>query len=373
MKITKITPFKVAPRWLFLKVETDAGITGWGEPSLEGQANAVIGAFKDMEGSIIGADPTRIEKLWQTLYRGAFYRGGPVVVSAISGLEHACWDILGKSLGVPAHALMGGAVREKIRLYKRVGGKTPEQLADNALAAVAEGFSAVKTAPIEGPMDLVDGADIIGGAVRRIETLRAAVGEAIDIGLDLHGRSSPAMSIQIIAALEGTRPFFAEEPVLPESVPGLVRVSRAVKTPIATGERLFTKWGFRDVIEQEAAAIVQPDLCHCGGIWEAKKIAAMAEAHFIAVAPHNPLGPLCTAASLQFDAGTPNFLIQEAGNLGGEGYLREPFVLDKDGFIPVPTKPGLGVEIDEEFIAHHSFDTWTNPIHQTPDGFITEW
>lgn len=372
MKITKITPFKVAPRWLFLKVETDEGITGWGEPSLEGQANAVIGAFKDMESRIIGADPTKIEKLWQTLYRGAFYRGGPVVVSAISGLEHACWDILGKSLGVPVHQMLGGAVRERIRLYKRVGGSTPEELAESGLKALAEGYTAVKTNPVE-QVDLLDGADIIHAAVRRVEALRSAVGDAVDIGLDLHGRSSPAMSIQIIDALWDIKPFFAEEPVLPEAISSLVRVARAVRTPIATGERLFTKWAFRDIIEQEAAALLQPDICHCGGILEAKKIAAMAEAKFMGIAPHNPLGPLCTAASLQLDACTPNFVIQESGSLGENGYLKEPFVLSKDGYIDVPTKPGLGVEIDEEFIAAHPFDTWTNPLYDTPDGFFTEW
>jgi galactonate dehydratase len=371
MKITKITPYRVQPRWVFLKVETDEGVTGWGEPSLEGQANAVVGALKDLEGRIVGADPTKIERLWQTLYRGTFYRGGPVTVSAISGVEQACWDILGKSLGVPVHTLLGGACRDRIRMYRGIGGGSPEELIDNAQAALARGYTAVKTGPMVAT-DMVDGADVIKKAVRRIEALRAAVGDAVDIALDIHGRLSPAMSIQVIHALWDTKPFFAEEPVLPESVGGLKRVAQSVRTPIATGERLFTKWGFRDVIEQEAAAIVQPDLCHCGGIWEGRKIAAMAEARFIAVAPHNPLGPLCTAACLQLDACTPNFLIQETGSLG-EGYLAEPFTLDADGYIPVPQKPGLGVEVDEEYIRAHSFETWTNPLYDTPDGFITEW
>ncbi len=371
MKITKITPYLVHPRWVFLKVETDEGITGWGEPSLEGQANAVVGALKDMEGRIVGADPTKIERLWQTLYRGMFYRGGPVTVSAISGVEQACWDILGKSLGVPVHTLLGGACRDRIRMYQRVGGDTAEELVENAQASLARGYTAMKTGPVAAT-DLVDGSDVIKTAVRRIEALRAAVGDEVDIALDLHGRLSPAMSIQIIHALWDAKPFFAEEPVLPESVGGLKRVAEAVRTPIATGERLFTKWGFRDVIEQEAAAIVQPDLCHCGGIWEGRKIAAMAETRFIAVAPHNPLGPLCTAACLQLDACTPNFLIQETGSFG-EGYLTEPFKMDADGYIPVPQKPGLGVEIDEEYIRAHPFETWTNPIYDTPDGFITEW
>jgi galactonate dehydratase len=169
------------------------------------------------------------------------------------------------------------------------------------------------------------------------------------------------------------KPFFAEEPVLPESIPGLIRVARAVKTPIATGERIFTKWGFRDIIEQEAAALIQPDLCHCGGLWEGKKIAAMAEAHFIGVAPHNPLGPICTAVSLQFDACTSNFVIQETGNLGEAGYLKEPFVINKDGYVDVPEKPGLGIEVDEEYIRAHPFEEWTNPIYETEDGFFTEW
>jgi galactonate dehydratase len=372
MKITKMTPYLVHPRWVFLKLETDEGIVGWGEPSLEGQARAVVGALHDMEGRIVGQDPTKIERLWQILYRGMFYRGGPVTVSAISGVEQACWDILGKSLGVPVHALLGGAVRDKIRMYKRVGGDSDEAAAEDALRAVSEGFTAVKMGPV-GPTDIVDGADVIRGAVKRVEAVREAVGDGVDIALDLHGRLSPAMSIQIIEALWDVKPFFAEEPVLPESIPSLVRVARAVKTPIATGERLVTKWGFRDIIEQEAVAIVQPDLCHCGGIFEGRKIAAMAEAKFIAIAPHNPLGPLCTAASLQLDACTPNFLIQETGSFGEAGYIKEPFVLGKDGCLPVPTKPGLGVEVDEEYITAHPFTSWTNPLYETPDGFITEW
>jgi galactonate dehydratase len=374
MKITGLTVYPVQPRWLFLKVETDEGITGWGEPSLEGQARAVIGALKDMEERVIGADPTKIERLWQILYRGAFYRGGPVTMSAISGIEHACWDILGKSLGVPVHALLGGAVRDRIRMYCWVGGDTTEALIESARAAMARGYTAVKTTPV-GPTDLIDGADVVNQAAERMGALRAAVGDGLDIGLDMHGRLSPAMSIQVIDALKEMRPFFVEEPVLPESVGGLVRVARAVTTPIATGERVFTKWGFRDIIEQEAAAIVQPDLCHCGGIWEGRKIAAHAETRFIALAPHNPLGPISTAACLQLDAATPNFLVQEHATqgLGDDGHLREPFVLGADGTLPVGQKPGLGIEVDEEYVKAHPFESWINPLYDAPDGFITEW
>ena len=374
MKITGLTVYPVQPRWLFLKVETDEGITGWGEPSLEGQARAVIGALKDMEERVIGADPTKIERLWQILYRGAFYRGGPVTMSAISGIEHACWDILGKSLGVPVHALLGGAVRDRIRMYCWVGGDTTDALIESARAAMARGYTAVKTTPV-GPTDLIDGADVVNQAAERMGALRAAVGDGLDIGLDMHGRLSPAMSIQVIDALKEMRPFFVEEPVLPESVGGLVRVARAVTTPIATGERVFTKWGFRDIIEQEAAAIVQPDLCHCGGIWEGRKIAAHAETRFIALAPHNPLGPISTAACLQLDAATPNFLVQEHATqgLGDDGHLREPFVLGADGTLPVGQKPGLGIEVDEEYVKAHPFESWINPLYDASDGFITEW
>jgi galactonate dehydratase len=334
----------------------------------------VIGALKDMEERVIGADPTKIERLWQILYRGAFYRGGPVTMSAISGIEHACWDILGKSLGVPVHALLGGAVRDRIRMYCWVGGDTTEALIESARAAMARGYTAVKTTPV-GPTDLIDGADVVNQAAERMGALRAAVGDGLDIGLDMHGRLSPAMSIQVIDALKEMRPFFVEEPVLPESVGGLVRVARAVTTPIATRERVFTKWGFRDIIEQEAAAIVQPDLCHCGGIWEGRKIAAHAETRFIALAPHNPLGPISTAACLQLDAATPNFLVQEHATqgLGDDGHLREPFVLGADGTLPVGQKPGLGIEVDEEYVKAHPFESWINPLYDAPDGFITEW
>lgn len=372
MKITQMTSYLVAPRWVFVKLETDEGVMGWGEPSLEGQPNAVVGALKDMESRIVGADPTKIEKLWQTLYRGMFYRGGPVTMSAISGIDHACWDILGKSLGVPVHQLLGGAVRTKIRMYKGVGGETPEQLADNALAQVAQGFTAVKTVPV-GPTDAVDGVDVIRKCVKTVETLRAALPDAVDIALDMHGRLSPAMARVLCDALRDVRPFFIEEPILPEHPSALAALGKMTPVPLATGERLVTKWAFRDVIEADAAAIVQPDLSHCGGITEARKIAAMAEAHFMSVAPHDPLGPLSTAACLQFDAATPNFLIQETGSLGDGGYLTEPFVLDADGTIAVSDKPGLGVEIDEDFVKAHSYETWTNPLYETADGFVTEW
>lgn len=373
MKITALRTYFVSPRWLFLKVETDTGLVGWGEPVVEGRARTVQTAVDELSTIVIGEDPRRIEHLWQRIYRGAFYRGGPVLTSALSGLEQALWDILGKSLGVPVYQLLGGAVRDRIRVYGRADGKTPDEMRTLGRQRVAEGFTALKTGLPESPMHLLDRPCTIEREVARIAALRETVGNEVDIAIDFHGRVSPAMAIQLARALQPHRPMFIEEPCLPENVDTLVTVARSTCIPIATGERLFTKWGFREVFEKQAAAIVQPDLSHAGGILECKKIAAMAETYYIPVAPHCPLGPIALAASLQLDACTPNFLIQEQVTLG-EGYLKTPFKLE-NGSIPIPTEPGLGIEVDEEAIqtrfAHDG--SWQTPQWTHDDGSVADW
>jgi galactonate dehydratase len=373
VKITKIEIFHVKPRWSFLKMSTDEGVTGWGEAIVEGRSRTVAMAVKELEPHLIGQDPRRIEHLWQVMYRGTFYRGGPILSSAISGLEQAMWDILGKSLGVPVYQLLGGAVRDRIRIYCHTGGSTPEEAHNNGKKAVEAGFTFVK-AGIPCPQRFLEPPAAVREAAEILEALRAGIGDNCDMGVDFHGRVGPALAIQIIKALEPiAKPTFVEEPVLPENVDALVTVARSTHIPIATGERLFTKWAFRSILEKQAAAILQPDLAHCGGILEGRKIAAMAETYFCAIAPHNPLGPINLAASLQLAACTPNFLCQEQVSLG-DGYLKTPFVA-KNGYIDLPTGPGLGIDIDEEAVLAKQYDgDWDTPrLFHEDDGSVADW
>ncbi|KPK65922.1 MAG: galactonate dehydratase [Planctomycetes bacterium SM23_32] len=370
MKITALQTFFVKPRWLFLKMHTDQGLVGWGEPVVEGWSQSVAAAVREMGRHLIGKDPRRVEHHWQAIYRGGFYQGGPVLTSALSGIEQAMWDVKGKALGVPVHDLLGGAVRDRIRLYGHVGWSRREDYFKDADLA-SRGFTAVKTSLFEA-VRFVEGKAFVDEVAARMAALRDTFGDAVDIAVDFHGRVSPPMAIRLAAALEPYQPMFIEEPVLPGNVDALARVARSTTIPIATGERLYTKWAFREVLEKGAAAILQPDLSHAGGILEVRKIAAMAEAHYAAIAPHCPLGPISLAACLQVDACTPNFLCQEQVNLG-DGYLKEPFVV-RDGYIAVPTGPGLGVEVDEEALAEKLYDgSWENPRLWHEDGSVADW
>jgi galactonate dehydratase len=371
MKITKLETFFVKPRWLFLKVHTDEGIVGLGEPIVEGRVQTVAAAIHEIGRYLIGQDPRRIEHHWQAIFRGQFYRGGPVLTSALSGIEHALWDITGKWLGQPIYQLMGGAVRDKIRMYGWIHGDSYGDYIESAKVGVDQGFTAFKVG-VPGPMNIVDTQQAVEDVVEMFAKIREAVGPKVQVGIDFHGRCSPAMSIRLAKALEPYYPMFIEEPVLPENVDMLALVARSTTIPIATGERLFTKWAFREVLEKQAAAILQPDLSHAGGIFEVKKIAAMAEAYYAAVAPHCPLGPIALAASLQLDACIPNFLCQEHVTLG-EGYIKTPFKVE-NGFIPVPTAPGLGIELDEEALADKFNDgTWETPQFRHEDGSVADW
>ena len=373
MKITRLQTFHVRPRWLFLKIETDQGITGWGEPTLEGRTQTVATCVAEMSRMLIGEDPRRIEHLWQRLYRGGFYRNGPVLCSAISGIEQALWDILGKSLGVPVYQLLGGAVRERVRVYGWIKGGATGDYIENFLHQVEERkFTAYKFSPIEACRH-IEMPEAMDRAEELVAAARQAAGKGVDLGLDFHGRTSPALARRLAQRFEKYDPFFIEEPVLPGDTAALKEFSRSTSIPTAAGERLFTRWQFQEVIEQQAVAVVQPDLAHCGGIYECRKIAAMAESRNITLAPHCPLGPIALAASLQVDACTPNFLCQEHVTLG-VGYLKQPFVVDA-GYIGVPTGPGLGIEIDEEAIANHRdfAGDWATPMFCTEDGCFAEW
>ena len=372
MKITRIESLFVRPRWHFIRMHTDVGLVGLGEPIVEGRARTVATAVSELAEYLVGQDPRRIEHHWQVMYRGTFYRGGPVLCSAISGVEQAMWDILGKSLGVPVYQLLGGACRDRIRVYAHCHGETPEELAAAARARAAEGYTALKTA-IEAPVRAIDTRAYVEAQAARIGAIRDAIPAGVDLAVDFHGRVGPAMAIRLAEAFAQFHLLFIEEPVLPDNVDALVRVARSTTTPIATGERLFTRWGFRELLEKGAAAVLQPDLCHAGGIGEVRKIAAMAETYYASVAPHNPLGPISLAAGLQVDACIPNFLCQEQVSLG-EGYLTQPFTL-RDGYIDLPTGPGLGIELDDAAVeAQRDDGSWQTPrLFHPDDGSFAEW
>jgi galactonate dehydratase len=371
MKITKLDLIHVKPRWLFLKMHTDDGLVGWGEPIVEGRTRTVEMAVRELESYVIGKDPRQIEHHFQAMYRHQFYRGGPVLCSAISGVEQAMWDLYGKSLGLPVYRLLGGPTREKIRVYAHAGGPTPAEAANAAKKRVAEGFTALKTG-FPGSVKLIDSPALIARCVEQIGAMREAVGDQIDIAVDFHGKFSPATAMRVIKELEPFHPMFVEEPCLPENVDTLVTIARSTTIPIATGERLFTRFGFREAIEKQAAAIFQPDLSHAGGIFECRKIAAMAETYYAGIAPHCPLGPISLAAGIQLDASIPNFVCQEQVSLG-VGYLKQPFVV-RDGYVDLPTGPGLGIEVDEEALKDHIFDgTWQNPQTYHDDGSVADW
>ena len=383
MKITKLELIKVKPRWMFLKMYTDTDIIGLGEPILEGHANAVEAVVKEFEEYLIGKDPMQIEHHVQALYRGGFYRGGPLMLSAISGIEQAMWDIKGKYYNCPVYEMLGGKCRDKIRMYthiKRAGVpaefplETMLEIADERLA---EGYTALKYSIIP-PIKPIDSPENTNKHVERFAAVREKIGMGVDLAIDFHGRVSPAMAVRLAEELKPYMPMFIEEPCLPENVDCMVNIARSTSIPIAAGERLFGKWQYRELLEKQAVSVVQPDICHCGGIFEGRKIAAMSELYFGTVAPHNPLGPISLAACLQLDACTPNFLVQEhPGNPDksdlGVGYIKNPFVI-KEGYIDVPNGPGLGVELDEEALKDKIYDGgWTTPRLYFEDGSLADW
>jgi galactonate dehydratase len=382
MKITQLELFTVPPRWLFLKISTDAGIVGWGEPIVEGRAETVAAAVRELEYCLLGQDPRRIEDLWQVMYRGGFYRGGPVLTSAMSGVEQALWDIKAKALGVPIYDLLGGPVRETMRVYSWIGGDRPADVARMARERRDQGYSAVKT-NATAECAWIDSPKIVDEVCSRLQAIRDAVGLDLDIAVDFHGRVHKAMARVMMKELEPFRLYFIEEPVLCENEDVFIELRRHTSTPIATGERNFTRWGFKNLLTGGGVDIIQPDLSHAGGILECRKIAAMAECYDVAIAPHCPLGPIALAACLQLDFCTPNALIQEQSlgihyNHGSDllDYLTDRSVFAyKDGSVARPTAPGLGIEINEARVreAARTGHQWRNPVWRLPDGSVTEW
>lgn len=382
MKITRMELFRVPPRWLFLRVETDEGLAGWGEPIVEGRAATVAAAVEELGEYLIGKDPRPIEDHFQVLYRGGFYRGGPVLTSALSGIEQALWDIKGQYHGVPVYELLGGPCREKVRVYAWIGGDRPQDVAAQARARVEAGYTALKMNATE-EMHYLDSGDKVDAVVHRLAAVREAVGPGVDVAVDFHGRVHKAMARILARELEPFRPLFLEEPVLPEHAEALRDIRAASGVPIAAGERVYTRWGFKELLAQGLVDVIQPDVSHAGGIWECRKIAAMAEAYDVAVALHCPLGPIALAASLQVDGCTPNAFLQEQSlglhyHQGREltDYLRDPGVLAFEaGFVSLPRGPGLGIAVDEERVreAAREGHNWRNPVWRHADGTVAEW
>ncbi len=382
MKITALKTFVVPPRWLFLKIETDEGVSGWGEPVVEGRAQTVETCVDELGDYLIGRDPFPIEDHWQVLYRGGFYRGGPILMSALAGIDQALWDIKGRALGQPVHQLLGGPCRDRIAVYSWIGGDRPADVAEAAAQAVSRGFRAVK---MNGPeeMQIVDGYDKVERVVANVAAVREAVGPHVGIGVDFHGRVHRPMAKVLLRELESFRLMFVEEPVLSEHLEALPEVTKGCSTPIALGERLYSRWDFKRVLEGRCVDILQPDISHAGGITECRKIATMAEAYDVALAPHCPLGPIALAASLQLDAVSRNAFIQEQSlgihyNEGSDilDYLADRSVFDYvDGQVAIPTGPGLGIEIDETAVARaaETGHRWRNPIWRHADGSVAEW
>jgi galactonate dehydratase len=367
LRITKLETFLVKPRWLFLKVHTNAGIVGLGEPILEGRALTCAQAVKEIEPYLMGKDPRRVAHHWQAIYRHAFYRGGPILTSALSGIDQALWDIKGKALGVPVYELLGGPTRDRVRVYAHAG--TVEAMKK----AQAAGFTAFKTGPRKKrPARYIETPAAVQYAAESFAELRRAMGNEVDIAIDFHGAISPATAKLLIKALEPYQPMFVEEPCQAQNHDVMAEIARGTHLPIATGERVFTKWGFREVLEKRAATVLQPDLCHAGGITECRLIAGMAEAYYASIAPHNPLGPISLAAGVQLAASIPNFLCQEQVSLG-EGYLKKPFTV-RNGYLELPTGPGLGIELDENALADKIGHDWRNQeAYDADDGSVVDW
>jgi galactonate dehydratase len=382
MKITRLTTFLVPPRWLFVRVDTDAGISGWGEPVVEGRAHTVAAAVDELSDYLVGKDPRHIEDHWSVLYRGGFYRGGPVLMSAIAGIDQALWDIKGKHLGVPVHTLLGGPVRERIRVYSWIGGDRPADTAKAAKDAVARGFTAVKMNATE-EMHFVDTHAKVERVLENLQAVRDAVGPDIGVGVDFHGRVHKPMAKVLMRELAPFKLMFIEEPILSdhlESIPELASISPA---PIALGERLYSRYDFKRVFAIGGVDIIQPDPSHAGGITETHKIATMAEAYDVALALHCPLGPIALAANLQLDAICHNAFIQEQSlgihyNAANDllDYVTDRSVFAyENGFVSIPGGPGLGVEVNEAYVAERAAvgHRWRNPIWRHNDGSVAEW
>lgn len=362
IQVTRVEAFVLRNSWVFVKVSTDAGISGWGE-MLKDDAKACAAGALEVGDYLVGQDPCRVVHHWQAIHRGAFYRGGPIKTAISSGIDQALWDIKGKVYGVPVYKLLGGPTRDRVRVYGAIDEKT--------------GVNAMKTGPRgeeRKAIKYVEGWKYVDEVVERFRALREKYGSEVDIGLDFHGAVQPPTALLMMKALEPYNPWFYEEIVQALNVDVMAELARKTHVPIATGERIFTKWGFREILEKRAAAILQPDVCYAGGITELKIIAGMAEAYYTPLAPHNPQGPCSLAASLQIAAAIPNFLIQERGDNEYADLLAKPLPPVRNGHRPLLTDPGLGITIDEDkLMAQVGEPREYRPQFDPDDGSVVDW
>lgn len=382
MKITKVTTYVVPPRWLFVKIETDEGLTGWGEPVLEGHADTLAAKITELNDFLVGRNPLHIEDTWQAIYRNGCYRGGPVLMSAISGIDMALWDIKGKFHDAPVHALLGGPVRNKIRTYCWIGGDRPSDLVNQAKALMEKGYTATKMNACE-ELQIIDSNRKIDAIVQRLSELRDAVGQNLDLAFDFHGRVHAPMAKTLLKEIEHLRPMFIEDAVVSTQIDAMADLAKSTSIPLCIGERLHSRYDFKPVFVHRAASVINPDTAHVGGISEMVRIGHMAEAYDVALAPHCPLGPIALAASLQVDAVCHNAFIQEQSlgihyNQGGD--LNEYVTADggfniDDGYLDIPQGPGLGIEINEEKVIEMAAigHQWRAPVWRHEDGSISEW
>ncbi|NLV11769.1 galactonate dehydratase [Haloarcula argentinensis] len=382
MQITGYELFEIPPRWVFLKLETSTGLLGWGEPVIEGRAKTVQAAVEEMlDQYLIGKDPFRIEDHWQALYRGGFYRGGPILMSAIAGINQALWDIKGKHFGAPVYELLGGKSRDKVRVYKWIGGDRPEDVAAEATRLAEAGYTALKM-DATNQTRFIETKASLDEITERIQHVRTAVDDRVDIGIDFRGRVSKSMAKTLTNRLESVEPMFIEEPVLPENIEHLPNIAAQIHAPIAAGERLYSRWDYKDLLKTGAIDVIQPDVSHAGGISEMVKLANMAESHDVAIAPNCPLGPIALAASIQVDTVVPNLLVQDQGfdvhsettSPAHDLLNSNPFAFD-DGYLKTLDGPGLGIDVALDVVrekAEADLD-WHNPIWRHEDGSVADW
>jgi galactonate dehydratase len=363
LKITKVETFILRNSWVFVKISTDAGIVGWGE-MLKDKSKTCAAGVQQVESYLVGKDPRQVVRHWQAIYRHAFYRGGPVLTAVLSGIDQALWDIKGKALGVPVYELLGGPTRDKIRVY---GGS------EDVARGRAKAFKMTPRAEGRAAYKYVESPAFVQKVAKDFAAQRERFGPEVDIAIDFHGAVQPQTAALLIKALEPYQPFFIEEPVQCQNVDVLADLVRKTHIPIATGERIFTKWGFREILEKRAATILQPDVCYAGGITELRLIAGMAEAYYVPIAPHNPQGPCSLAASCQIAAAIPNFLIQERGTSSHANLLKTPFQVE-NGYLPLPQGPGLGIEIDEDKLLAQVGEPQAYPqTYDRDDGSVVDW
>jgi len=371
MKIRDVRVFPVGP-FVYVKLETDEGLCGLGEASLSGRRAAVVGALEHLRPLLVGADATRIEHIWQDLFRGTFWRGGPVLQSALAGIDLALWDLAGKALGVPVHRLLGGLARERVLAYRHAYGETPAQLVERSRALLAEGWKVLRICPVND--DGFDAGRAIRAGVQHMAALREALGPDVEIIFEVHTRFSPARAIELCNAIAPYRPFFVEDPIRSENPASFATLRAHTEVPLGTGEQLCTKWAFRELIEQELVDYLRVDICHAGGITEGRKVAAMAEVHYQELATHYTSSPVSTAAMLHLNLAIPNCAVQEHAPLAG--WMTEVVRADirvEDGFLLPPAAPGLGVELDEAAAAAHVGEDPEPPHLRRPDGSVHDW